>query len=210
MPPSALEDLEQRKAAVEEAKVREREAEAALRSRTRELTSLREQRLDYEREVGGGRARDPELEQRLDAGLNAPDVAEMQRTPYGRSPYVELVDRRAEARLDGAREAREGAEQELRAFCAGHLDALEAELAQGSPEDRKALYAAWDGFSQAERAWFARRQRMAEVFRLSGHPDRVGELPPDPIALPNQVLQDFAAARIRRPDAHLPVPVRET
>ena len=145
------------------AKELERQREQELAARTRELTALHAQRMEYERAVGGGADRDDELEARFAAELGDPDVRETRLT-HG----VAWIDRRAESRLAGAREARERAEEELRSFADAHLTALESELAAGVNRDVAAALKAASALRQALRPLHERELRASRLWTLAG------------------------------------------
>ena len=117
-----LEHLARHEGAVKQAREMERERERELAARTRDLTQLHADRLAYEHGVGAGADRDPKTEARF-AELNDADVIEERQT-HG----TVWKDRRAEARLSGARAAREAAEEELRDYAEQYRELLEAEL----------------------------------------------------------------------------------
>lgn len=126
-----LDNLAEYEQAIEQAKQLEAKRERELAERTRTLTRLHAERLQHERDVGGGGERDPDAEGRF-AELLDPDVREVRQT-HGTA----WIDRRAEARLAGAREAHEQAVATRDAFCAQYLPMLEAELAEGMDDDQQ-------------------------------------------------------------------------
>lgn len=159
-----LEQLQQHDQAVRQAQALERQRQQELGARTRQLTQLHAERLAHEREVGAGAARDPDAEARF-AQLNDPDVIEQQQT-HG----VAWLDRRAEQRLAGAREAAEGAVAARAEFCARHLALLEAELAEGLDDDRQAVLAAAAVLRRKLEPLYQRERQATHLRHLAGVP----------------------------------------
>lgn len=144
-----------------------------MAERTRSLTTLKAQRLDYEREVGGGAERDPEDEREVDAAFRDPSVESGAALPYGRTPYVELVDLAAEARVAGAVEAWGLAEQERDRYCRHHVEALLAELAADDPDRTGVIRERLVELDELLRAQDAVRLRADQVLRRAGRRSEV-------------------------------------
>jgi hypothetical protein len=170
----ATEQLAHLMAAVEQAKRNVAEREAELAGRRRELASLLAEEEDYQRRVGAGAKRDQALERRVAKGLAAPGVERRSEADGGG-----LTDRLAEARADGAREALERAEEELRAHCRDHLEAIAAELTQGEPAEREQVLEAARELARRMTPLRRRWRRLHSIFVLAGRP---GEAPPEPFA----------------------------
>ena len=157
-----LNHLAELEAAVEQAKQRETRAEAELRASTAALGALHAERLRHEREVGAGAERDPSLEQRF-AVLLDPDVVEVS-NDFG----LHWLDRRCEARVQGAREAREAREAELHHFAGVHLDPLEEELGKGLEDERRQVREIADALADALRAPLERELRASRLRSWAG------------------------------------------
>jgi hypothetical protein len=157
-------------AAEEVAKARREEA----RDRAGHLSRLREERADYERAVGAGeREPDPAYEDAADAELRASGVEEVRRTPHGAAPYVDLVDRHAEARLAGAVEVAEAAKLERAEFVTANLVALTVEVAAGARSDHAAVVDALVALDAALEPVRQRDRKLLALHRLADAP------PPD-------------------------------
>jgi hypothetical protein len=154
-----LEDLAKRMAAAETAKRRVAETEVELTGRRSELARLRAEQLDYHRALGAGAKPDPAIERRLAKELSAPGLVERE---------DRLSDTLAEARLEGAREAHETADQELREFCTTHLDALDAAIRLGEDAERREVLEAARELARRLQPLRQRWRRQHSVYVLAG------------------------------------------
>jgi hypothetical protein len=168
----AMSGLAERIAGVESARELADRREREVGGRVRELAALAEEHDAYQRRVGAGAERDPEIERRLADALGAPGVE--LRTE---ADVPALTDRLAEAQLAGAREALEQAEQELGLYCAARLPDLTDELMAGADADRRGVLDAARRLALAIHPLNERHRRLSTVYRLAG---RAGQAPDPP------------------------------
>ena len=210
---TAGDELSELRAAADRARTREAEVAGEARRRQRELTAALHEREALDRAAGAGGELDPEAEARLSEALAAPGVEQRRRDPGGRV----VVDVRAEARLEGAREALAEAEAAVREHARAHLDDLLDEASEGATAARDELASAVAVMEAAERSWREVAGRAPKMIALAAadQPEaqelraalegRGWRFPAVPVGLDGQALADYEAANARDPEAHLPI-----
>lgn len=159
------------------------DAEADLRTRSRRADRLQAELAEYAEQVGAGeREPDAALERKLRGRLQ--DAAATSRTEPiidgGRVIALRFIDVEGEARVTGARRARDKAVAEHAAFLQAHLPELAVERHPGDHAAADQLARALEALATAEAAWDARRRFWGHALTLAGRPDLAGELPDSP------------------------------
>lgn len=211
---TALDELAERRTAVEAAAERVAELEKEERSSKRELDRAISPLQDYYRSLEAGeREPDAETEKRLRREAKAaqaevaPQAVYNPRAEHGSGMRVEMVNLRLAGQLEGARERLEAAEQELRLFLSERFEDLVVELAAKG----KALSERYEPLiEQAQKAQAEWQQLRAEWRPIVGMASfGWGDFPSSPFAevarevpalMPRQLVEGESLGRPTVPE----------
>jgi len=196
---SAWAQLEEREAAVDEARRVAGEREREARRAAGALEGANAAFLAFVEDVAAGaRPDDAEERARLEAEFAAASGRRAVRTiPVGDAFVDEVVDAVAEAVAAGARRAVEAREEELREFVRLEFPHLVAERSEASVRVTAEAEDALSAFQAAHHAYGAERARWRRLMGLRGFPP---DVPADP-------LQDPVRDRDLMAGGRVPVPI---